>query len=339
MYIVINSCTTMDVINMEQLVAQLTDMKEQLAAQSKTIADVSAANDRLTDELKSKLCAYDETISGITSDNTRLRDEVTHLKTVVNRQATYIANLDVDLDELGQYGRRENVVFSNLYINDVTSPETQVVELCNKIGVTVHPSDIVACHVLPSKNDSLPKRVIARFDNRKTANKIFKNRKNAKKIPAENKAKLSANKDRGIGISPNLTVKRGKFFSQVKFFNETYGHQGCWVNPMNGKILIKLRGDDRGRVVRSTGDLTEINKLFVPEEWFFCAPPSFVRHADSVTPPVLSPNNASIFSPSTPSNRAHLTNSTGRNRGGRSRGNGNRGSGYRSPELSYSDVI
>ena len=108
---------------------------------------------------------------------------------------------------------------------------------------------------------------------------------------------------------------------------------------MNGKIFIKLRGEDRDRFVRSTGDLTEINKLFVPENWYFCAPPSFIGHADSVTPPVLSPNNASIFSPSTPNNRANLTSSAGRNRGGRSNGNRNRGNGYQSHGQSYSGVI
>ena len=139
----------MDEIDMKQIIAQFKDMKEQLAAQTKNIADVSAANDRLTDEMKSKLSTYDETISTITADNIRLNDELTHLKTIVNRQATYIANLDTELDDLGQYGRRENVVFSNLVVNDTTSAESQVIELCSSIGVSVHTSDIFACQFLP----------------------------------------------------------------------------------------------------------------------------------------------------------------------------------------------
>ena len=279
------------------------DHTVQLKAQDKIIADMSRQRDNLqvqADGMKARIDSQDETIANISAENSRLNVEVTHLKTVLNRQATYMANLDVELDELGQYGRRENVMFSNLHTDASHSPESQVIQLCKSLDVQIDPHDIVACHTLPSSNSSAPKRVIARFHDRNVASKIFKNRKHAKKIPAEVKAKIAANKDKGFGIGPNLTAKRGKLFAQVKPFNDAYGHEGCWVDPNNGKLLIRLKGAYRGRVIKSTGDLVEINNIFVPNEWYFCAPPSFIGHSDSTTPPTVSPNNQSIFSPSTP---------------------------------------
>ena len=159
-----------------QFKTQSADLNAQLKAQDKIISDLSRHRDELqiqTDRMKAKMDSQDETISGISAENARLNDEVTHLKNIMNRQATYIANLDIELDELGQYGRRENVLFSNLLTDADHSPESQVIKLCKSLDVEVDPSDIVACHTLPSKNSSAPKRVIARFHDRNVASKIF----------------------------------------------------------------------------------------------------------------------------------------------------------------------
>ena len=252
-------------------------------------------------DIKAQFKSQTDVYSDLQSDNTRLKAEVAHLKTVINCQATYIANLDSELDELSQYGRRENVVFSNLHTDTDHTPENQVMQLCKNIGVEIDRSDIVACHPLPSGNTSKPKRIIARFHDRNVAGKIFTNRKKAKHVSGEAKSKLAVDKDKGFGVAPNLTVKRGKLFGQVTEFNNNYQHDGCWVDPKTGKIIIKLRGNERGRVVKNTGDLVEINNLFEPKDWYFCAPPSFRDHNDPHTPAVTNVDNTSIFSPVEPS--------------------------------------
>ena len=199
-------------------------------------------------------------------------------------------------------------------------------EFCKNIGVEIDRSDIVACHPLPSGNGAKPKRIIARFHDRNIAGKIFTNRKKAKHVSSEARSKLAADKDKGFGVAPNLTVKRGKFFGQVNEFNNNYNHDGCWVDPKTGKILIKLRGNERGRVVKNTGDLVDINNLFEPKDWYFCAPPSFYNHSDPHTPATANLDNVSLFSPvepAVPSNTRlshfdHTTRSGSRgSRGGR----------------------
>ena len=99
------------------------------------------------------------------------------LKSVINRQAATIATLDQNIDNLDQYGRRENIVFTNLDVSVDKTPESQVIELCKQVGVEIEKSDLVACHPLPSR-DNGPNRVIAKFYERETARRIFSNRKN-----------------------------------------------------------------------------------------------------------------------------------------------------------------
>ena len=90
-------------------------------------------------------------------DNADLRSELAQVKAVVNRQAAYLAELDSELDSLCQYGRRENVVFSNLAIPDDKDVKPQVIKLCKELDVEISVEDIVDAHPLPSKTG--PKKV------------------------------------------------------------------------------------------------------------------------------------------------------------------------------------
>ena len=105
---------------------------------------------------------------------------------------------------------------------------------------------------------------------------------------------------KGFGIMPNLTVKRGQLSRQVKQFTETFNHEGSWVDPKTGKILIKLRGAQRGQVIKSTADLVLINSNFKPTEWHFCTPPVFETHNDVSTPANGFNNSSLVFSPVEP---------------------------------------
>ena len=250
-------------------------------------------------DLTSKLTNAMKTIADLASVNVNFQNELVHLKTVINRQATYLSNLDSEVDELGQYGRRENIVFTNLYVDADHDVPSQVGKLCDAIGVSVEPGDFVDAHVLPSGPDK-PKRYIARFKNRSKAKEIFANRRKTKGISGDIKTNLANNKDRGFGILPNLTRKRGKFFNQVKTFSDEHGHE-CWVDVNTGKILLKVCGASRGTVINNSSDLINISESYIPSEWFFCAPPNFVNHVDNITPPAVAINNASIFSPVKPS--------------------------------------
>ena len=265
----------------------------------------------LVSSLQTTVSDLIERVTAVTDENVTLRADVELLKSVINRQAATIATLDMEIDNIGQYGRRENIVFTNLQVKPDQSPDKQVIELCKEIGVDVDVSDLVACHTLPSRQGD-NKRVIARFHDREKARKIFGNRKKSKGIKGELKNKLAANKEKGFGISPNLTVKRSKFFAQVQDFCKCRDHEGCWADPNTGKILLKVKGATRGRVIKNTSDLTELDNMFEPDEWFFCSKPYFTNHNDKSLP--VSISNLTVhehFSPIEPVANALSTSNDG----------------------------
>ena len=215
-----------------------------------------------------------------------------HLNCVVNDQSLKIAKLEADLDSLDQYSRRENVCFTNLLIDETHPCETQIINICHELGVDVTSDDFVATHPLPGKksrvNKSSGKRYIARFKNRATAQKVFKNRKMTKQIDPEKKKTLFLNKDKGVAVQPNITAKRAALLGQVKDAVEKSSLDSYWVDTKNCNIMLRLNSNDRPIPIMNTSDLLKVVPEFVPREYLLCADPRiFMNNADP-----FSPNNA-----------------------------------------------
>ncbi|KAL5266650.1 hypothetical protein ACHWQZ_G003877 [Mnemiopsis leidyi] len=147
-------------------------------------------------------------------ENTQLKGEIILIKSALNSQTKKISELEIELDDLQQYGRRENVCFSNLKIDDKPVID-QVISLCEEINVTVTKNDLVDVHPLPSTRGHA-KRIIARFKDRKLGQQVMGARKSAKNIGANKKKQLAADPSRGFGIQPNITSKRAMLLKQAK---------------------------------------------------------------------------------------------------------------------------
>ncbi|NRB81951.1 MAG: hypothetical protein HRU38_25390 [Saccharospirillaceae bacterium] len=235
-------------------------------------ADIAAIKQQFTD-VTSRYDTAQKEICILKKDNADIGTEIDYLHAIINKQATQIANLDREIDDINQYGRRENVVFTNLKV-DRNNCKDQVIELCQELGVDVDTQDIVDAHPLPIKKGK-PSRVIVRFHERSNAKKVFLKRKESKNIDPGKKSKLAINSARGFAIQPNLTAKRAKLFAQVQQFNDVYKCAGTWVDFNTGKIYLKIRDGERGHHISDTGCLLDIKSEFKPVFWYFCAPPLF----------------------------------------------------------------
>ena len=242
----------------ENINSMLTD----IATLKQQFADLSSRYDTSQDEIKL-----------LKKDNAALVNDIDYLHAIVNKQAAQIATLDGEIDDINQYGRRENVIFTNLKVDRYNCKE-KVIELCQEIGVDVETQDIVDAHPLPSKRGK-PNRVIARFRERSNARKVFLKRKESKNIAPAKKSKLAINSSRGFAIQPNLTMKRAKLFAQVQQFCEIYQFVGNWVDYNTGKIFLKIKDGERGHYISDTGCLIDIKPDFKPTAWYFCAPSLF----------------------------------------------------------------
>ena len=198
-----------------------------------------------------------------------LKGENTMLKQTITMQQDKITELEQDLDDLQQYGRRENVCFSNLKFSEELPVMNQVITLCDELNVTVTDTDFVDVHPLPSRNGRA-KRVVARFKDRKFAQKVIGARKGSKNIDPSKKAKLAADPKRGFGIQPNITPKRSALLAQAKVAVEKANLNGTWIDIKTGAVLLNMKQGERPRVIRSTLDIVKLVPAYVPNEYVFC---------------------------------------------------------------------
>ncbi len=194
------------------------------------------------------------------------------LRQMVYSQNQHIASLERELDDLNQYGRRENVCFSNLKLDDGHTPEEQVIELAHEIGVEVKNEDFVDCHPLPTKKGNQV-RVIARFKDRKLAQTLFKNRKNTKNIDNVKKESLACKKDKGFAIQPNITPRRAALLGQCIDAKQSCTFDSCWVDYKNGCILLRKTDKTRPYVITCTNDIVKILPAYKPRDYIFCCRP------------------------------------------------------------------
>ncbi len=218
---------------------------------------------------KSDVDLLRESINELRDEIMELKGENVLLKQALNVQTDKINHLEQDLDDLQQYGRRENVCFSNVKFSDTLPVMDQVIDLCEQINVTVTENDLVDVHPLPARNGRA-KRIIARFKDRKLGQNVLAARKSSKNIPKTKKDTLAADPTRGFGIQPNITPKRSALLAQAKVAVDKARLNGTWVDIKTGAILIRIKQGDRPRVIRCTNDIVELVPDFKPTEFILC---------------------------------------------------------------------
>ena len=106
-----------------------------------------------------------------------LQDENSRLKEKCEKLENRVVILESNHNDLAQYGRRNNVVFSGIPENvPDNNLESMVTSVLPEIDVQVEPRDIQACHQI-AKPISKTEMKIVRFVNRKNCEKVLANKK------------------------------------------------------------------------------------------------------------------------------------------------------------------
>ena len=127
-------------------------------------------------KMKANLENLDEEI--INSRFDRLEKKIKASNDLLLQQDELIYQMEKQIYQLQQYNRRENIEIIGLPDNINNSElEKTVINILNKIGVSVTSFDIAACHRLKKKNGRRSANVIVRFVCRKKAIECLKNKK------------------------------------------------------------------------------------------------------------------------------------------------------------------
>jgi len=153
------------------------------------------------------------------------------------------------INELEQYSRRCCLEFKGIAYEKNENTDQLIVQVANKIGVTLHPSDISISHRMAPSTPTQPNpNIIVKFLSRKVRDNIFSKRiklkvANASLQPGHSK----------VFINESLTKKNRERFKNCSDFKKKAGYKYIWTK--NG--LTYLRKDDASQtiIVQNNKDL------------------------------------------------------------------------------------
>ena len=170
-------------------------------------------------------------------------EKMASLQAEVSICKTVNLSLKRRLNQLEQYGRRDNIEISGVPEN-CQDLQGKTLILLNKINVGVSSSDIVACHPLKRKGT-----IIVRFLNRKTAEKAIKQRKLLKDLDARDVwGGTNANTYLNFNLSPEYMKLRWyskKLKAANQIFNFGTDDRGVWIRSREGgkKERVDIKED------------------------------------------------------------------------------------------------
>ena len=156
----------------------------------------------------------------------------------------HLENLEIELTNLNQYGRRDCIELTNIPESIPQQKlEQYVIEVLKNAEVTVTKRDLVAVHRLGPYKRGLNRTVIVKFINRKDANRAIKCKSNLKKNASMKK----------IRIRENLCPSRKQIFNKLykKLMNDEI--QDLWTQ--NGNIYITLHNDRDSILIEHISDV------------------------------------------------------------------------------------
>lgn len=182
--------------------------------------------------------------------------QINHLRSEVEMLRSRTYDMEVDVDSLQQYGRRDCLEIHGIPVVPNDDPTKLVIEMANTIGINISRNDISTAHRLPPTRKTKD-RLIVKFTRRQTKDLIYSKRsaiktKRSKDLPtvaAEPESTTVPHKAR-IFINESLTIYRKKLFGRIAEFKKKHDYKFLWT--VNGKIF--LRADERSSTHSFTTD-------------------------------------------------------------------------------------
>ena len=203
--------------------------------------------DLLTGTLLNRLNILENSVDNLKKDNKRLKKEFRELNDYVEDAEEKIIDLEIKVNKLDQYMRRENIVISGIpdFVPQLHLEE-KVSEILQSIDVKVESNDFHAIHRLQKdrKDKDQPAKVIVRFVNRKNAIKCLTNKK-----------KLFEQKS-GIFINNNLCQAYQEIYNDCRKLKYEKRILNFWT--YNGIVNIKFTDDRQERPKK----VLSIDKLY-----------------------------------------------------------------------------
>ena len=187
----------------------------------------------------------------IVTVNNQLLKKIRSLQDDTDKIYDELYDQKVELAELNQYGRRENIELCGIP-ESVKQEELEkhVLEVAKSIGVNVPPKGVHIVHRIGKQTNNRPRNVIVRFRDRITAFSMLKNKK-----------KLNSGRFKKYFIVENLCPYNKKIFSKLYRHKKDKEIHSLWT--YNGNIFVKVQENDARQQIYH---LSDIEHLFEESE-------------------------------------------------------------------------
>ena len=192
--------------------------------------------------------------------NTLQKEEISNLKSQAAALKTQEIKDSIKVDELEQYGRRQNLEIVGVPEKEDENTNAIVLEVAKMLDVDIMSSHISTSHRLPKKtainrNNSGSSPIIVRFTSRDIRNQIYANRKKARFVDLKN---FSVSDTKNIFVNENLTPTRKQLFWKTK--QEVKNNSWKYIWTHNGNVFVKKDDNASITAIKNELDLNLIKK-------------------------------------------------------------------------------
>ena len=240
--------------NVNQLVAQaIAVWKKEYQLEIETlraeVIEIKESQVFICNQYDSLKAEYDKLIEV----NTLQKEEISDLKSQAAALKTQEIKDSIKVDELKQYGRRQNLEIVGVPGKENENTNAIVLEVAKMLDVDIMSSHISTSHRLSkktasSRNNSGSSPIIVRFTSRDIRNQIYVNRKKARFVDLKN---FSVYDTKNIFVNKNLTPIRKQLFWKTKQQVKNKSWKYIWTH--NGNVFVKK--DDNATIIAIKNEL------------------------------------------------------------------------------------
>ena len=192
--------------------------------------------------------------------NTLQKEEISNLKSQAAALKTQEIKDSIKVDELEQYGKRQNLEIVGVPEKEDENTNAIVLEVAKMLDVDIMSSHISTSHRLPkkkasSRNNYGSSPIIVRFTSRDIRNQIYANRKKARFEDLKN---FSVTDTKNIFVNENLTPTRKQLFWKTK--QEVKNNSWKYIWTHNGNVFVKKDDNASITAIKNELDLNLIKK-------------------------------------------------------------------------------
>ena len=247
--------------NVNQLVAQaIAVWKKEYQLEIETlraeVIEIKESQAFICNQYDSLKAEYDKLIEV----NTLQKEEISNLKSQAAALKTQEIKDSIKVDELEQYGRRQNLEIVGVPEKEDENANAIVLEVAKMLDVDIISSHISKSHRLPKKkascrNNSGSSPIIVRFTSRDIRNQVYANRKKARFVDLKN---FSVSDTKNIFVNENLTPTRKQLFWKTK--QEVKNNSWKYIWTHNGNVFVKKDDNASITAIKNELDLNLIKK-------------------------------------------------------------------------------